>query len=91
MTTLPSKRTRGRCRNMSLQDLKGTNLVQFRPHTRTQAECQSSGSLERCKNETVIQRLHDIKSCMESISIVEQHCAAMHLVLRDRRADLAQM
>lgn len=32
---------------MSLQDLKGTTFVQFRPHTRTQAECQISGSLER--------------------------------------------
>lgn len=40
---------RGRRRNMSLQDLKGTTLVQFLPHTRAQAECQISGSLENMK------------------------------------------
>lgn len=47
--SLPSKRIRGRRRNMSLQDLKGTTLVQFLPHTRAQAECQIPGSLDDMK------------------------------------------
>lgn len=34
---------------MSLQDLKGTTLVQFLPHTRAQAECQIPGSLDDMK------------------------------------------
>lgn len=47
---LPSKRTRGLCRNISLQDLKGTSLVQLRPHTLKQAERQISGSLRSVRS-----------------------------------------
>lgn len=74
---LPSKRTRGRFRNMSLQDLKGTKLVQFRPHTRTQAECQSSGSLQGWKKKSVILRKLDIQLCIGSIFVLRQHCGTL--------------
>lgn len=55
---LPSKRTRGLSRNISLQDLKGTSLVQLRPHTLKQAERQISGSLRKIRSQKNQSRLH---------------------------------
>lgn len=59
----PSKRTRGRRRNMSLQDLKGTTLVQFLPHTLAQAECQISGSLEVLKPPRLNRKRAELTCC----------------------------
>lgn len=44
---LPSKRTRGLSKNISLQDENGSILVQLRPHTLKQADRQISESLKQ--------------------------------------------
>ena len=43
---IPSKRTRGLSKNISLQEVNGCILVELRPQTRRQAERQSSPSLQ---------------------------------------------
>lgn len=69
---LPSKRTRGRRRNMSLQDLKGTTLVQFLPHTLAQAKCQISGSLGIYEARiTKFARRSDVLSHIQTVKVEE--------------------
>lgn len=49
---LPSKRTRGLSKNISLQEVNGSILVQLRPQTRRQAKRQISGSLRSSETQT---------------------------------------
>lgn len=59
---IPSKRTRGRSRNICLHEVKGTILVQPRPQTRRQAERQISGSLEVTRREVRTESAASMKS-----------------------------
>ncbi len=50
---LPSKRTRGLSKNISLQDENGSILVLLRPQTFKQADRQISGSLKQDTHECI--------------------------------------